>query len=128
MKGVRFQGVSLAQEAKEAKKKLQKKMKMKLRFLIPVYKYFNPVKYIYYMDMVFPLNVLDAEEDDYHKGKLTLIRNCQLRPQVIFDKKFSLIIVVYDSGSVHILQNQCDYFIAYLNSLGHQTLREFATI
>merc|ERR1711976_674720 len=80
------------------------------------------------MDIVFPLNIIDATEDDYHMGKLTLIRNAQIRPKIVFDKKNSLIMVIYESPNVHILQNHCGYFLEYLQSLGNQKYKDLAVV
>ena len=106
--------------------KLHKKILVK--FLIPMYKYYHPLKQIYFMDMIFPLNIRNSTEEDYHVGKMNLIKNVQIRPLVQYNKKTGYTSITYDSPSIHVLHNQCDYFIDYLSSLGDDELKRMADI
>lgn len=106
--------------------KIQKKIKV--RFLIPLYKYYHPLKQIYFMDMIFPLDVKGSSETDYHVGKLNLIKNVQIRPLVKYNKKTGYISITYDSPSIHVIHNQCDYFVDYLTSMGDEELKRLADI
>lgn len=105
-----------------------KKVKQVLRYLVPICKYFNPMKYIYYMDMVFPLNLMECTEKDFHMGKLALIRNAQIRPKIIYNKMQAMVMVMYESPSVNVIQNQSDYFLGYLRSLGDKTMKDMSTV
>lgn len=109
-----------------SKAKLQKKIKVK--FLIPMYKYYHPLRQIYFMDMIFPLNIKDSSEEDFHVGKMNLIKNVQIRPLVKYNKKTGYTSITYDSPTIHVLHNQCDYFIDYLSSLGDEELKKMADI
>ena len=80
------------------------------------------------MDMVFPLNIMDATDEDYHLGKISLLRNAMLRPQVVFDKAHGYVLVVYESPSINIMTNQIEYFNDYLESLGDRTMAQFSSI
>lgn len=92
---------------------------------MPVFKYFNPIKYIYFMDMIFPLDIVNSTEEDYTAGKRNMIKMVHIRPHIIFDKRKGFVSVTYDSPTIHILHNQCDYFLEYLESLGD---REFKVL
>jgi len=80
------------------------------------------------MDMCFPLNFVDSMEEDYHNGKINLIKNACVRPKLVLDYKKKYVIVIYESATVHIMNNQCDYFLEYLKSLGNQTWKDFADV
>lgn len=119
-------------KAKNAKAKQATKVKnfkkTKVRFLIPLYKYFHPLKQIYFMDMIFPLDIKGSSEEDYHIGKMNMVKNVQIRPLVKHNKKTGYLSITYDSPSIHILHNQCDYFVDYLSSLGDEELKKLAEI
>ncbi len=122
---------STAYPDREREKKVKQEKKLRrhaLRYLIPIQKYFNPIKYIYYMDMVFPLNVINATAEDYHAGKLALVRNAQMRPKVVYDKKSQYVMVIMESPTMHVVENQCDYFLEYLKSLGNRTYKDVASV
>lgn len=123
-----MQGNEMIEFKKGLNEKLKRKKRFKVTFLIPVFKYFNPIKYIYFMDMIFPLNILDAEEEEYTAGKNNMIKMVHIRPHVIFDKRSGYISITYDSPTIHLLHNQCDYFIDFLGSLGNKELKEFSEI
>ena len=108
--------------------KHKKKAKLCLRYLIPVSKWINPLKFIYYMDMVFPQDIQNATEEDYYAGRLAFLKNVQTRPTVVYDKKNQYIIIIYESPSIHILQNQCEYFQQYQLSQGNEKLKNIAYI
>lgn len=119
-------------ENHDAKKQLNNKVKVrkqiKVKFLIPIYKYYHPLKQIYFMDMIFPLDIRHATEDDFHVGKLNLIKNVQIRPLVRYNKKTGYTSITYDSPTIHVLHNQCDYYVDYLNSLGDEELKKLSDI
>lgn len=106
------------EDKKKSNQRLKFHKKIKVKFLIPLYKYYHPLKQIYFMDMIFPLDVQNSSEEDFHVGKLNLIKNVQIRPLVKYNKKTGYISITYDSPSIHLLHNQCDYFVDYLSSLG----------
>lgn len=47
---------------------------------------------------------------------------------VIYDKKFQYVMVVMESPTMHVVENQCDYFLEYLKSLGNRTYKDFASV
>lgn len=118
----------ISNKKKRLNEKIKKKKVYKVAFLIPMYKYFNPIKYIYFMDMIFPLNILNAEEDEYTTGKHAMIKMVHIRPHIMFDKRNGYISITYDSPTIHILHNQCDYFCEYLNSLGKKKLKDISDV
>jgi len=115
-------------QKRETNSKIKLAKKIKVKFLIPVYKYYHPLKQIYFMDMIFPLDIKHAGEEEYHVGKLNLIKNVQIRPLVKYNKKTGYISITYDSPSIHILHNQCDYFIDYLSSLGDDEMKKLSDV
>lgn len=119
-------------ESQDSKRQFNQRVKMrkqiKVKFLIPIYKYYHPLKQIYFMDMIFPLDIRHATEDDFHVGKLNLIKNVQIRPLVRYNKKTGYTSITYDSPTIHVLHNQCDYYVDYLNSLGDEQLKRLSDI
>ena len=119
----------MQEDKKRFNEKVKKKKKQfKVQFLVPLFKYYNPIKYIYFMDMIFPLDILNCGEDEYTAGKKSMIKMVHIRPHIIFDKRKGYVSVTYDSPTIHILHNQCDYFIEYLKSLGNEDLKILSDI
>ena len=119
---------STKKSKKEQNDRLKVHKKIKVKFLIPLYKYYHPLRQIYFMDMIFPLDIKGSSEDEYHVGKMNLIKNVQIRPLVRYNKKTGYLSITYDSPSIHVLHNQCDYFVDYLTSLGDEELKRLADI
>lgn len=114
---------------KKKKQEITKKVKqLKVQFLVPVFKYYNPIKYIYFMDMIFPLDIENSGEDDYIAGKKNMVRMVHIRPHIFFDKRKGEVSVTYESPTVHILHNQCDYFVEYLQSKGNFDWKQLADL
>lgn len=51
-----------------------------------------------------------------------------MRPKIIYDKKTQYVLVIMEAPTMHVMQDQCEYFLEYLRSLGSKTLKDFSDV